>query len=104
VHRLSGQPAGYLVDLCLEIAKALGPNINPQFVRVPAAQRFEYIGSGSRKFWEISVSDTEVTVRFGRIGTAGTEQTKKFSDATRARREADKLINEKLKKGYTEAD
>jgi|SRR4051794_17155406 ABC-type amino acid transport substrate-binding protein len=41
-----GQPAGYLVDLCLEIAKALGPNINPQFVRVPAVQRFESVSDG----------------------------------------------------------
>jgi ABC-type amino acid transport substrate-binding protein len=41
-----GQPTGYLVDLCLEIAKALGPNINPQFVRVPAAQRFESVRDG----------------------------------------------------------
>ena len=41
-----GQPAGYLVDLCLEIAKALGPNINPQFVRVPAVQRFEAVRDG----------------------------------------------------------
>jgi ABC-type amino acid transport substrate-binding protein len=41
-----GQPAGYVVDLCLEIAKALGPNINPQFVRVPAVQRFEAVRDG----------------------------------------------------------
>jgi ABC-type amino acid transport substrate-binding protein len=41
-----GQPAGYLVDVCLEIAKAIGPNINPQFVRVPAVQRFEAVRDG----------------------------------------------------------
>lgn len=41
-----GQPAGYLVDLCLEVAAALGPNINPQFVRVPAVQRFEAVRDG----------------------------------------------------------
>jgi ABC-type amino acid transport substrate-binding protein len=41
-----GQPAGYLVDLCLEIARALGPSINPQFVRVPAVQRFEAVRDG----------------------------------------------------------
>jgi len=69
----------------------------------PATRHFEYIGGGSRKFWEISVSGTEVRVRFGRIGTAGQEQTRTFADAARARREADKLIGEKLRKGYTEA-
>ena len=41
-----GQPAGYLVDLCLEIARALGPDINPQFVRVAAVQRFEAVRVG----------------------------------------------------------
>jgi len=41
-----GQPAGYLVDLCLEIARALGPDINPQFVRVAAVQRFEAVRDG----------------------------------------------------------
>jgi ABC-type amino acid transport substrate-binding protein len=41
-----GQPAGYLVDVCLEITKAIGPNINPQFVRVPAVQRFEAVRDG----------------------------------------------------------
>ena len=32
----NGQPAGYIVDLCSEVAAALGPNIHPQYVRVPA--------------------------------------------------------------------
>jgi len=41
-------------------------------------------------------------VRFGRIGTAGQTQSKTFADAARARREADQLIGEKLKKGYRE--
>jgi len=41
-----GQPAGYLVDLCLEIARALGPDINPQFVRVAAVQRVEAVRNG----------------------------------------------------------
>ena len=67
-----------------------------------AGFRHEYIGGGSRKFWEISVSGTQVNVRYGRIGTAGQEQTRTFSDAERARREAGKLINEKLRKGYAE--
>jgi ABC-type amino acid transport substrate-binding protein len=41
-----GHPAGYIVDLCLEIAAALGPNISPQYVRVPADQRFEAVRDG----------------------------------------------------------
>jgi ABC-type amino acid transport substrate-binding protein len=41
-----GQPAGYIVDLCLEIAAALGPNIRPQFVLVSPDQRFESVRDG----------------------------------------------------------
>ena len=41
-----GQPAGYIVDLCLEVAKALGPNVRSEFVEVPADQRFEAIRDG----------------------------------------------------------
>jgi predicted DNA-binding WGR domain protein len=79
-----------------------GSTTTAQPAAASAAQRFEYVGVGSRKLWEISVSGAEVSVRFGRIGTVGQEQIKSFSDAARAQREADKLITEKLKKGYSE--
>jgi ABC-type amino acid transport substrate-binding protein len=42
----NGQPAGYVVDLCLEVANALGPNVRPQYVRVAADQRFESVLNG----------------------------------------------------------
>jgi ABC-type amino acid transport substrate-binding protein len=42
----NGQPAGYIVDLCIEVAAALGPNIQPQYVRVPADRRFEAVRDG----------------------------------------------------------
>jgi predicted DNA-binding WGR domain protein len=64
---------------------------------------FEFIGGSSRKFWEVTVAGTEVTVRFGRIGTAGQSQTKTFPDAAAAERHAEKLIGSKTKKGYVEA-
>ena len=67
-----------------------------------SVRHFEFIGGPSRKFWEISVSGNVFTVRFGRIGTAGQSQTKAFADETSAKREAEKLIAEKAKKGYTE--
>jgi predicted DNA-binding WGR domain protein len=63
---------------------------------------FEFLGGGSRKFWEISQVGNSCTVRFGRIGTPGQTQTKTFANEARARREADSLIAEKLKKGYLE--
>jgi ABC-type amino acid transport substrate-binding protein len=42
-----GQAAGYIVDLCLEVAKALGPNVRAEFVLIPANQRFEAIRDGA---------------------------------------------------------
>jgi predicted DNA-binding WGR domain protein len=74
-------------------------------VSVPASlpcRRFEFIGGASQKYWEISVTGNSFTVRFGRIGTAGQSQTKTFAEDEKAKREADKLIGEKLKKGYVE--
>jgi predicted DNA-binding WGR domain protein len=75
----------------------------PASASAPAAVRhFEFIGGSSRKYWEISLSGNAFTVRFGRIGTPGQSQTKAFADEVKAKREADSLIAEKLRKGYVE--
>ena len=63
---------------------------------------FEFVGGNSRKFWEITVAGSDVTVRFGRIGTDGQSQTKSFDDEAAARH-AEKLIAAKTKKGYVQA-
>jgi predicted DNA-binding WGR domain protein len=60
------------------------------------------VSGSSKKFWEISVENNSFTVRFGRIGTAGQSQTKSFAETSKARMESEKLIAEKLKKGYIE--
>ena len=65
---------------------------------------FEFIGGNSRKFWEVTVTDSDVTVRYGRIGTDGQSKTKSFSDETAAVRHAEKLVAAKTGKGYVEAD
>ena len=65
-------------------------------------RRFEFSEGTSNKFWEISVQGTEATVRFGRIGTTGQTNVKTFADAAAAAKHAEKLINEKLGKGYKE--
>ena len=67
---------------------------------VGSARRFEFVGGTSQKFWEIAVSASSLTVRFGRIGAVGQSQTKFFADEDKAKREADKLIAEKVSKGY----
>ncbi|SOY44847.1 hypothetical protein CBM2592_A130110 [Cupriavidus taiwanensis] len=42
-------------------------------------------------------------MNYGRIGSAGQSSMKAFDSAERARREMDKLVAEKLRKGYVEA-
>ncbi|GAA5161773.1 AAA domain-containing protein [Viridibacterium curvum] len=64
------------------------------------ALRFEQ--GGSRKFWRARVKGCELDVSYGRIGTAGQSALKQFESAERARREMDKLVAEKLRKGYVE--
>jgi uncharacterized protein (TIGR02996 family) len=63
---------------------------------------FEFRGDKSAKFWSIDLQGERLTVRFGKIGTAGQTQTKEFADEARAKKEYDKLVAEKVKKGYGE--
>ena len=65
-------------------------------------RRFEFIGGSSDKFWEIGVNGSEIEVRFGRNGTSSQTTKKTFPDDTAAEKHADKLIREKLGKGYCE--
>lgn len=44
----------------------------------------------------------EVSVRFGRIGTQGQVSEKSFPDEAATAKHAEKLISEKIKKGYKE--
>ena len=63
---------------------------------------FEFVGGSSAKFWEVAQSGSEVTVRFGRIGTAGQTQTKTLPDAGAAAKHVEKLVASKTAKGYLE--
>ncbi|WP_232380781.1 WGR domain-containing protein [Leptospira ainlahdjerensis] len=54
----------------------------------------------SDKFWKLESSGLSFTVTFGKTGTAGQTQTKTFDSEDKCIKEAEKLINEKLKKGY----
>jgi len=65
-------------------------------------RRFELIEGTASKFWEIEQADTELNIRWGRIGTAGQSQTKSFADAIKAAAALTKLVNEKTGKGYGE--
>lgn len=58
---------------------------------------------GSHKFYEVTIKDTEVTIRYGRIGDQGQSSTSKYPTPEKAKAEAQKKINEKLRKGYEQA-
>ncbi|MEE6261541.1 WGR domain-containing protein [Plantactinospora sonchi] len=57
----------------------------------------------AHKFYEVTVDDAQLTIRYGRIGDAGQVKSKAFPDNQRARAEASKKIGEKVRKGYAPA-
>ena len=65
-------------------------------------RRFEFVGGNSAKFWEVTVAQATVTVCFGRLGTNCQTNTKSFGDSEAAQKHADKLIEQKVGKGYIE--
>ena len=55
---------------------------------------------GSHKFYEIILNGAELTMRYGRIGDQGQTKITKYPDVAKAKADAEKKINEKLRKGY----
>ncbi|MEU3608592.1 DUF4132 domain-containing protein [Streptomyces sp. NPDC035033] len=66
-------------------------------------RRWEHAGDGAGKFWEAGAEGTAVTVRFGRIGTAGQTRRKEFDTPGAAEAYLLKTIGEKERKGYAAA-
>ena len=56
----------------------------------------------SNKFWTIEQKDKSLTATWGKIGTEGRTNTKSFDDDEACKKEVEKLIQEKLSKGYSE--
>lgn len=54
------------------------------------------------KFWWIEYDGTDFVVNYGKAGTFGKYQLKEFDTEKECEKEAQKLINQKLKKGYKE--
>ncbi len=54
----------------------------------------------SSKFWQIEVKGKKHTVTFGKTGTKGQSKDKEFNSKKEAEEDAEKLITQKLKKGY----
>ncbi|MDX2216573.1 MAG: DUF4240 domain-containing protein [Oculatellaceae cyanobacterium bins.114] len=59
--------------------------------------------AGSHKFYEIAIAETQVTIRFGRIGSVGRSETHTFSTLDEAEKFYQTKIREKTKKGYAPA-
>lgn len=76
--------------------------ITPPQVAGNAVRYFEFHDEKSAKFWEISITDCIMTVRYGRVGTQGQTQDKSFPDPAAAIKQAEKLVGEKTTKGYVE--
>lgn len=65
-------------------------------------RKFIFKDDKSDKFWTVEVEGATLTVIFGKTNTAGNANVKEFESGEEAEREAQKLIKEKLKKGYFE--
>ena len=65
-------------------------------------REFHFISGASSKFWAIEMKGESFDVTFGKIGTAGTTQSKVFADAAASKKAYDKLVLEKTSKGYVE--
>jgi predicted DNA-binding WGR domain protein len=63
-----------------------------------------YTDAKSDKFWMIRWSGCNHTVQYGRSGTVGQSQTKDFPSEEAAQKSYEKLLAEKLKKGYVESE
>lgn len=65
-------------------------------------KHLEFDDGKARKFWKISLAGSTHTVNYGRIGSEGRSLTKEFDSTSKARDSFDKLVKQKLDKGYVE--
>jgi predicted DNA-binding WGR domain protein len=66
------------------------------------SREFSFGKGNARKFWNIELSENAVTVHFGRSGTSGRRQTREFASLQEAYAAYERMIAEKLGKGYRE--
>lgn len=63
-------------------------------------EKFVFTDDASNKFWEVAIADNKLIVRFGKVGSRGQTQVKTFESGEKAEKEKERLLAEKLKKGY----
>jgi cell wall assembly regulator SMI1/predicted DNA-binding WGR domain protein len=69
-----------------------------------ASRNFRFREGKSDKFWDIELHGESFTIKWGRTGTEGQSQVKEFASEAEAKKAHDKLVAEKIKKGYVETD
>lgn len=67
-----------------------------------AKRAFSFADDKSNKFWWIEYEGTDFVVNFGKTGTNGRFQIKEFDSEDECLKEAEKMIAQKIKKGYVE--
>ena len=67
---------------------------------VHAEKYLEFSDGKSNKFWKLSIQGCTTIVTFGRIGTPGQTDTKVHNNEAAARKFADTIEAEKMRKGY----
>ena len=67
--------------------------------RIPRRE-YQFVEGSSKKFWAIELDGAKHIIQFGRIGSAGQTQTKEFKDPEQAQKAYEKLVKEKVGKGY----
>lgn len=67
-----------------------------------AKRYFEFNEGTSSKFWEVVHEGSEMTTRYGKIGTDGRSTTKSYDTPEKASAETSKIIASKIKEGYVE--
>jgi len=83
-----------------EPSDATGRFVDPPIFRPRRELQFD--DGSSQKFWQIELQGASHRVTFGKVGTSGQSQTKDFETKAEAAKAYDKLVAEKLKKGYTD--
>lgn len=67
-----------------------------------AKRAFSFTDDKSNKFWWINYDGLSFAVNFGKTGTNGRYQVKEFDSEEECKKEAEKMIAQKMKKGYIE--
>lgn len=65
-------------------------------------RRFEIVDGQSSNVWQVSCTECELTIDFGRICAAGQNKRRRLDEPAQAKAERDQLIRENTRKGYQE--